>query len=245
MKLAILGVADGSADLGPHLDDDRRARFILTTGSTIASDAASSGCEWSCIASPAVRLTSDGLARTLHAISEPSVVDVADGLIHRSVFVLLEGRPPTTREIYRLTLGDTAKGPSPTVVLGGAMTQPGALVVRTQWLVDNIDVIESNSSIEMVEKATRILGQNARLLVMPWILSERVVVRDSNTLDLGDALGIDPRYQYAMSELWRHAWADVDAASVDHVRLVHGIVAPKQSVSRRLIGGIRRLLGRR
>jgi hypothetical protein len=125
------------------------------------------------------------------------------------------------------------------------MTQPGALVVRTQWLADNASSIDSSSAIEVVEKATRVLGQQGRLMVMPWILSERVVVRTSDTLDLGDALGIDPRYQSAMSELWRHAWADTEAASVDHVRLVHGIVAPARSLSVRVLGRLRHLVFRR
>lgn len=254
-RLLIASIGDGP-ELGPnlaerHLDDTAVTR-VVCAADRLAEVLTGAVSPWVAVADGASRFAPDGLDKTLVALGEPSVTAAADGLIHHSTFLLFEGELPRVREVYRMHIGRSAKAPSPTAVLGGAMAQPGALLVRREWLAslpaDELGALLGGGSAAAINEAlVRRLGADARLLVLPWILVERIAVRSSGVIDLGDALHVDIRQQVAVSELWRHAWGEPEHATVDQIRLLHGLTPPvaPRSIARRALGRVRRMLRRR
>lgn len=256
-RLLIVSVV-GGPDHGPHLGQRHESSPTLArTECTLAEVPATVGAAtapWVCLADGTTRFADDGLTKTLVALGEPSVESAADGLLHHSLFLLFEGTLPRVREVFRLHIGQSVKAPTPTAVLGGAMAQPGALVVRREWLTALPDHERQRlfdgagaTVADVNEALVRLLGARARLLLMPWVLSERVAVRTPGVLDLGDALHLDIRQQVAIGELWRHAWGGADHATIDHVRLLHGLTPPlvPRSLVRRVVGRLRRTLAAR
>jgi hypothetical protein len=198
-----------------------------------------------CLADASVRLLEDGLARTLDSLAEPALAVAADGWIHRSMLVLCEGAPPDAREVRRMTLGPDSLAPTPAAVLGGAMDQPGALVVAREPLLALLaDARHAPGAGGIVSAVTRSLGGRGRLMLMPWILSERLAVRSSEEMDLGDAIGIDAARQFAAAEMWRGAWHGSDELSMAQLRLIHALAPPprRRSIARRVAGRVRRAL---
>lgn len=252
LRLLIASVS-GGPEHPPHLSDrhvdDPSVRRVECSGADLPGVLLGTEAPWVVVADGASRFAPDGLAKTLVALDEPSVVGAADGLLHHSAFLLFEGELPRVREVYRLHIGRSVRAPSPTAVLGGAMAQPGALIVRREWLAslpagESKALLSAGSAAATNESLVRHLGANARLLVLPWILVERVALRSSGVIDLGDALHVDIRQQIAVSELWRHAWGEPDHATVDQIRLLHGLTPPPvpRSILRRVLGRVRRSL---
>lgn len=256
MQRLLIASLAGGPELEPHLSDrhidDPAVTRVVCSPDQLSKVLTGAISPWVAVADGASRFAPDGLDKTLTALGEPSVTAAADGLVHHSSFLLFEGELPRVREVYRMHIGRSAKAPSPTAVLGGAMAQPGALVVRREWLsslpAEEMEhLLGAGSAAAINEALVRRLGADARLLVLPWILVERIAVRSSGVIDLGDALHVDIRQQVAVSELWRHAWGEPEHATVDQIRLLHGLTppAPPRSLVRRILGRIRRRIRRR
>lgn len=249
-RLSLLLVPDSGADARPRISvrHERSIEVIEAADATpeaVADAVARAGAGHVCVATPAVRLLDHGLERTLDALAEPALGAAADGLIHQSIFVLCEGEPPRSREVHRMTLGQGARAATPASVLGGAMAQPGALVVRRETLAAILgELRDSSGAAEIVRETSRVLGARARLLFMPWILSERLALRSSEVIDLGDALGIDIGYQSTMGEVWKSAWAGAADLSPAQLRLVNALAADSSpgSLVRRVARRLRRAM---
>jgi hypothetical protein len=236
-------IAERLADRVDMVDCDS----LSTLGGAILQTSAS----WLCIVTPSVRLYEDGLERTLAALAEPALETTADALIHPSTYLLLEGQPPSTREVYRLVLGEHALAATPTTVLGLGMVQPGALVVKTSWLAAHLGEIRSlyepHEVHELLVAIVRYVGGTNKLLLLQWQLSERHAIVSSEVLDLEHGIHLDFRYQKAMGDLWKYAWHETPNVPVEQVRLVHALgefhlSAARPSLMRRVI---RRLLRKR
>ncbi|MBM3637818.1 MAG: hypothetical protein FJW98_00075 [Actinobacteria bacterium] len=236
-------IAERLADRVDMVDCDS----LSTLGGAILQTSA----PWLCIVTPSVRLYEDGLERTLAALDEPALETTADALIHPSTYLLLEGQPPSTREVYRLVLGEHALAATPTTVLGLGMVQPGALVVKTSWLASHLGEIRSlyqpREIHELLVAIVRYVGGANKLLLLQWQLSERHAIVSPEVLDLEHGLQLDFRYQKAMGDLWKYAWHETPNVPVDQVRLVHALgefhlSAARPHVVRRIV---RRLLRKR
>jgi len=236
-------IAERLADRVDMVDCDS----LSTLGGAILQTSA----PWLCIVTPSVRLYEDGLERTLAALAEPALETTADALIHPSTYLLLEGQPPSTREVYRLVLGEHALAATPTTVLGLGMVQPGALVVKTSWLASHLGEIRSlyqpREVHELLVAIVRYAGGANKLLLLQWQLSERHAIVSPEVLDLEHGLQLDFRYQKAMGDLWKYAWHETPNVPVDQVRLVHALgefhlSAARPHVVRRIV---RRLLRKR
>ena len=219
--------------------------------STLGGAILHTSAPWLCIVTPGVRHYEDGLERTLAALAEPALETTADALIHPSTYLLLEGRPPSTREVYRLVLGVHALAATPTTVLGLGMVQPGALVVKTSWLAAHLGEIRSlyepREVHELLVAIVRYVGGANKLLLLQWQLSERHAIVSPEVLDLEHGLQLDLRYQKAMGDLWKYAWHETPNVPVEQVRLVHALgefhlSAARPSLMRRVV---RRLLRKR
>jgi len=236
-------IAERLADRVDMVDCDS----LSTLGGAILQTSA----PWLCIVTLSVRLYEDGLERTLAALDEPALETTADALIHPSTYLLLEGQPPSTREVYRLVLGEHALAATPTTVLGLGMVQPGALVVKTSWLASHLGEIRSlyqpREIHELLVAIVRYVGGANKLLLLQWQLSERHAIVSPEVLDLEHGLQLDFRYQKAMGDLWKYAWHETPNVPVDQVRLVHALgefhlSAARPHVVRRIV---RRLLRKR
>jgi hypothetical protein len=236
-------IAERLADRVDMVDCDS----LSTLGGAILQTSAT----WLCIVTPSVRLYEDGLERTLAALAEPALETTADALIHPSTYLLLEGQPPSTREVYRLVLGEHALAATPTTVLGLGMVQPGALVVKTSWLAAHLGEIRSlyepREVHELLVAIVRYVGGTNKLLLLQWQLSERHAIVSPEVLDLEHGIHLDFRYQKAMGDLWKYAWHETPNVPVEQVRLVHALgefhlSAARPSLMHRVI---RRLLRKR
>lgn len=254
--LALVLIGDSGADAGPRVPVRYADRVQVVSvdrddPASVAGAITGTSAPFVCLASREVRLLEDGLGRTLEAIAEPALPSAADGWIHRSMFVLCEGTPPDAREVHRLTLGQDSLAATPAAVLGGAMAQPGSLVVTRAALLDILARLAQSGDGgptrgvgQIVADATRALGTQGRLMLLPWVLSERLALRSPEEIDLGDALGVDIAMHSAAAEIWRASWLGAEELSMAQLRVVHALAEPprRRSLVHRAVSRVRRML---
>jgi len=195
--------------------------------------------DWVQISGPSLRYIAEGLERTQHALAQPGLAGIADVLLHHTSIVLAEGLERGGGQVlHQWSPNDGVLTPEPHLLPPSRVRSAGVLF-RRDWLMHRLDALSSRSDglEHLVYQGLVSAADNARLLVMPWMLAEEIIDLPVGTEHLLDGLEIDLPSQLSAALLWKGHWRDPSPVSPE--RMQSKLTASRETLLKKLVCGAR------